>query len=58
MYLYYVTAAEPSKGRKPENLDLHAILARDYEHLKEKCARQFSRYYYPVAQHKLNKDWK
>ncbi len=57
MYLFYVTAEEATKSRKPAVADLHAVIAIDHEHLKERCTKLFTKFYYPVSWHKLNKDW-
>lgn len=57
MNLYYLVATERSKGRKPECTDTHAILARDLEHLKERCKELFIAFEAPHANFKLSKDW-
>lgn len=57
MYLYYVTATEKPKPRKPEKEDVHALIAQNDEELEEKCKKLFIRYNPYFSKYKLNKDW-
>lgn len=60
MNLYYVVAIEQTKDRKgavQEVESVHAIIAKDEQHLEERCAKLFVKFDKPLSCHKLNKDW-
>ena len=43
--------------RSQETEDVRAIIARNEQHLKERCQKLFIRFGEPQAVHTLNKDW-
>lgn len=57
MYLYYVTATEKPKPRKPEKEDVHALIAQNDEALLEQCKKNFIKFEPYTSKHKLNKNW-
>lgn len=60
MNLYYVEAVElktDRKGVKQEITNTHAVIARDENHLSERCKELFFSFKPPIMSHRLNSDW-